>query len=189
MIAAGDCGVTRPPVLLIKTMSREKDPAKYQIMPYGDSGSRLENGKKRFQQAEDAWAWLHAKGLARSAHQENSEEGWSSPKEKRRRRPRQRTKPSVEQVAEERSQLLRETTRFVVDPLAETLEHGNSDQEHKTHSDSVDSLLGPLLTRGRQTTFDSYLDTAASLGSGRLGPPSTWPDCHGRPCRAAVEVE
>ncbi|KAJ1215112.1 hypothetical protein NDU88_002722 [Pleurodeles waltl] len=57
--------------------------------------------------------------------QEYSEEGWSSPKEKRRRRPRPRTKPSVEQVAEERSRLLRETTRFVMDPLAEASDHGN----------------------------------------------------------------
>ncbi|KAJ1187912.1 hypothetical protein NDU88_004677 [Pleurodeles waltl] len=51
-----------------------------------------------------------------------------------------------EVVAEERFRLLRETTRFVVDPLVETLEHGNSDQEHETHSDSAYSLLGPLLT-------------------------------------------
>ncbi|KAJ1104241.1 hypothetical protein NDU88_001653 [Pleurodeles waltl] len=67
-------------------------------------------------------------------------------KENPRRRPLPRTKPSAEQVAEERTWLLRETTRFVADPLAEASDHGNSDRERDTHSDSVDSLLGPLLT-------------------------------------------
>ncbi|KAJ1176093.1 hypothetical protein NDU88_001376 [Pleurodeles waltl] len=48
-------------------------------------------------------------------------------------------------VVEERSRLLRETTRFVAYPLVETLEHGNTDPEHETHSDSADSLPVPLL--------------------------------------------
>ncbi|KAJ1155833.1 hypothetical protein NDU88_008558 [Pleurodeles waltl] len=60
-------------------------------------------------------------------------------------------------------------TRLVADSLAEALHHGNSEREHDTHSDSVDSLLSPLLTRGRQTTFDLYLDMAASWARDACG--------------------
>ncbi|KAJ1214484.1 hypothetical protein NDU88_002102 [Pleurodeles waltl] len=66
------------------------------------------------------------------------EEGWSSPKEKRKRWSRSKIKPTLEQVAEDCSCLLRETTRFVADPPAETLDQVDTEPDHETHSDSAD---------------------------------------------------
>ncbi|KAJ1140463.1 hypothetical protein NDU88_006815 [Pleurodeles waltl] len=73
-------------------------------------------------------------------------EGLSSPKVKRNLRPRLGTKPTPEQVVEERSRLLQVTTQFVADYPARVSDQADTELEHETRYDSADSLLGPLLT-------------------------------------------
>ncbi|KAJ1089936.1 hypothetical protein NDU88_003076 [Pleurodeles waltl] len=98
------------------------------------------------QMEEDAWTWLHAKGLAQSAQPEDVEEGWSPHKVKLKRRTRLGIKPSLAQVVEERSHLLHETTRFVAVHPTTLSYQADTEAVQETRSDSVDSMLGPLLT-------------------------------------------
>ncbi|KAJ1198769.1 hypothetical protein NDU88_002608 [Pleurodeles waltl] len=65
---------------------------------------------------------------------------------KRKRQPCVGTKPTPEQVVEERSWLLQVTTRFVADSPAAMSDQAGTQPEHETRSDSADSHLGPLLT-------------------------------------------
>ncbi|KAJ1189108.1 hypothetical protein NDU88_005859 [Pleurodeles waltl] len=99
-----------------------------------------------FTSPEDAWTWLHAKGLADpldtialGADRPSSTSG-------RRQRKKQGAKPSPEQAQTERSRLLRATSRFVnASPTASSTQ-ADVEQEQDANSDSAESTRGPTLT-------------------------------------------
>ncbi|KAJ1143364.1 hypothetical protein NDU88_009673 [Pleurodeles waltl] len=56
------------------------------------------------------------------------------------------TKPIPEQVVEECSRLLQVTMRFVADSPTVMPDQADTEPDHETRSDSIDSLLGSPLT-------------------------------------------
>ncbi|KAJ1162468.1 hypothetical protein NDU88_002936 [Pleurodeles waltl] len=99
-----------------------------------------------FTTPEDAWTWLHAKGLADPIDTSTLGENWSSPKTRRRQRKKQGIKPSPEQSQTERSLLLQATSRFVNTSPTALSTQTDGEPYHDVNSDSVESTRGPTLT-------------------------------------------
>ncbi|KAJ1187823.1 hypothetical protein NDU88_004593 [Pleurodeles waltl] len=69
----------------------------------------MEDRTHIFTNPEDAWTWLHAKGLAHPREDKEGDEKWQTPAARKRSKRRTRGQPNDWQAAEERAKVLKET--------------------------------------------------------------------------------
>ncbi|KAJ1154747.1 hypothetical protein NDU88_007490 [Pleurodeles waltl] len=103
-----------------------------------------------FTYPEDAWTWLHAKGLARS--QEGTDEGeeWLISTSRKRSRKRSKGQPTEKQAAEERARVLKETPLLTQNSF-EAL-RATPEDSLETDAASTDSTITDVL-KGREHPF------------------------------------
>ncbi|KAJ1149910.1 hypothetical protein NDU88_002709 [Pleurodeles waltl] len=105
-------------------------------------------------------------GLAEPPHKEDTVAQWLTPKRKRKCRTGLGTKPTPDQVEEERSRALLETTQLPSNPFATLQESPDSDPERRDHSDSRALTRGHHPLRDQLMTFENTCSCFSSKFAG-----------------------
>ena len=112
-------------------------PAKLRVVD-GDS-------TRFFNSPEDAWTWLHAKGLATTMEETEGERGWSTPRPQRKRNKRTARIPTKQQREHERSKALEAVAIHISNPYSPLQTDGTStvDSDGEGSQNQLDPMSRP----------------------------------------------